>query len=120
MNPEPSIFTPYPILSIIAAGGLWLADSITPPVEGVPVWVTSLGLPCTIIALLVYAYQSVNKQLAASQTGRLADRDAFIVRLEATAKDASDSRERLIRATDLQTAEFREFRSLIERKFPPA
>lgn len=96
-----------PIGSISLAGGIWLADAITPEIPGVPSWVTALGLPVAFLIAVIYALISTNKALAASINGRLADRDAFAATLKDDAKSSEKTREQLIIATYEQTAAFK-------------
>jgi hypothetical protein len=96
-----------PISSITFAGFIWVAETVTPEIPGVPPWVTALGFPVAMLLAVIYALVSTHKALSESQTGRLADRDSFAKSLRDDADKASESRERLIRATDAQTAEFK-------------
>lgn len=96
-----------PISSIAFAGTVWLAETITPDIPGVPTWVTALGFPIAMLIAVIYALIATHKALSESQAGRLADRDRIEAMLREDADKASESRERLIRATDTQTAEFK-------------
>lgn len=96
-----------PISSIAFAGAIWIAETVTPEIPGVPTWVTSLGFPVAMLVAVIYALVSTHKALAESQAGRLSDRDHFSEILRGDAQKAADSRERLIRSTDAQTAEFK-------------
>jgi hypothetical protein len=96
-----------PISALAFSGLCWIAETVTPDIPGIPAWVTSLGLPVAMLIAVIYALVSTNKALAEAQKGRLTDRDAYAEKLERNMKDAAESRERLIRATDQQTAEFR-------------
>ena len=106
MNPVIFDFA-RPIGYISVAGGLYVAQLITPEVSGVPNWVTALGLPCAMLVAVIYALVSTNKQLRKSEQGRLDDRDSFVSRLERDVEKGAESRERLIHAAELQTAEIR-------------
>ena len=106
MNPVVFDFA-RPIGYISLAGGLYLAQLVTPEVVGVPSWVTALGLPCAMLVAVIYALVSTNKQLRKSEEGRLADRDSFVARLERDLEKGAESRERLIYAAEAQTAEIR-------------
>jgi hypothetical protein len=96
-----------PITSLAFAGSCWIAETATPPIPGVPDWVTSLGLPVAMLIAVIYALVSTNKALSESQKGRLTDRDGYLEKLEKNLQASMESRERLIRATDEQTREFK-------------
>lgn len=95
-----------PIVGLTTSGGLWLTAQVTPEVPGVPSWVTALGLPCAFLVAVIYALVATHRALAASQDGRLADRDAFAQSLRDENTKAEDTRQRLIIATMEQTAAF--------------
>jgi len=97
-----------PITSIAFAGVLWIADQVTPEIPGVPAWLTALGLPVGGLVAVVYALVATNNQLRKSEAGRLADRDAYAARLQSDLEKTNEARERLIRATDQQTAAFQQ------------
>lgn len=107
MPPAPLFEFGKTIGSIAFAGGCWIAQEVTPQIPGVPPWLTALGFPVAMLVAVIYALVSTNKSLASSQAGRLADKDYAIQALKEDARLAADSRERLIRATDAQTAEFK-------------
>ena len=108
MIPAPILDFVRPIASLSFAGTLWLAEQVTPEIPGVPEWLTALGLPVAMLVAVVYALVSTNTALRKSEAGRLADRDAYAAQLKADLEKASESRERLIRATDQQTAAFQQ------------
>lgn len=97
-----------PIASLAFAATIWLAEQVTPEIPGVPPWLTALGLPVAMLVAVVYALVATNSALRKSEAGRLADRDAYAARLQAEMEKASESRERLIRATDQQTVAFQQ------------
>ena len=116
MIPLPIFDFLRPIFAIAVAGLCWIAETVTPEIPGVPQWVTALGLPVAMLIAVIYALVSTNKALRQSEAGRLADRDVYTSKLERETERAMESRERLIRATDQQTAEFKRLADHIERK----
>lgn len=103
-----------PIMSLGFAGMFWLAQTVMPDIPGVPVWVSSLGLPIAMLVAVIYALVATNNSLKESNKGRLEDRDGFIKKLEKDAEvfredaeKANESRERLIKATEAQMNELR-------------
>lgn len=105
-----------PICSLAFAGACWIAQSATPDIPGVPGWITALGLPVAMLIAVIYALISTNNALRSSEKGRLDDRDKYMEKMEKDAERASESRERLIRATSEQTAEFKKLADKIERR----
>ena len=97
-----------PIGSIIFAGVALIAEQVSTSIPGIPEWVGSLGLPLCGLVAVTYALISTNKMLRQSEAGRLADRDAYALRLQADLEKTNEARERLIRATDLQTVAFQQ------------
>jgi hypothetical protein len=108
-----------PISALAFAGACWIGETVTPEIPGVPTWVTSLGFPVAMLIAVIYALVSTNKSLRASEAGRLADRDAYVGKLEAEGRLATESRERLIHATLEQTHEFRRLANTIENRRQP-
>ena len=108
MLPSPILDFIRPIASLTFAGVIYMAEQVTPQIPGVPEWLTALGLPVAMLVAVVYALVSTNSALRKSEAGRLADRDAYAARLQADLEKASESRERLIRSTDQQTAAFQQ------------
>lgn len=106
MNPEP--LTPFikPIAGVAAAGASYIAETVTPAVPGVPEWVTALGLPVAFLVAVIYALVTTHRAYREVVAGRQQDAEKTSVRLEAIIEKGNESRERLIRATDQQTAEF--------------
>ena len=94
------------VTSIIIAAGAWVFDIVGSTVEGIPTWITELGLPVAFLVAVIYALVSTNKALRSSESGRLADRDEFLKRLTDDAVRATESRERLRQATERQTEAF--------------
>ena len=93
------------IAAIWTAGILWIADAI--PVSGLPDWLMELGLPTAFLVAVAYALVSVHKALRESEAGRRNDWAEFCEKLEELQRSGSETRERLIRATDEQTREFK-------------
>lgn len=91
---------------IVVAAGTWVLDVVATSIEGVPAWVSELGLPVAFLVAVIYALISTNKALRSSESGRLADRDEFMKRLTEDAAKAAESRERLRTATERQTDAF--------------
>lgn len=88
------------IVGVGAAGALWIANSVTPEIPGVPAWVTALGLPVAFLVAVIYALRSVFIMLRDSQAGRLADRDAYAAKLEGIHERSDASRDRHTEATN--------------------
>jgi hypothetical protein len=95
-----------PIAAIALAGVTYVADTITPEIPGVPAWITSLGLPLTFLALVIYALVSIHKGLRDSEKGRREDLKNYAEKLEEIAEKGNETRERLIQAANNQTNEF--------------
>ncbi len=95
------------IFSLATAGGLWIAQQVTPDIPGVPPWVTALGFPMAMLVAVIYALLSVHKAYAASEKGRLDDKDGVIAALRADADKAMQSRTELTIATREQTDAFK-------------
>lgn len=106
MNPDMLPHFCRPILAIGAAGSAYLAESITQDIPGIPEWVTALGLPVAFLIAVIYALVSTNNALRSSEEGRRSDWQQYSAKLESMMERGNESRERLIRATDQQTAEF--------------
>jgi len=96
-----------PIFAIFAGGVALIADAAVPAIPNIPEWITSLGLPLAGLVAVGYALVATNKALRKSEADRHADAERFYERFERIAKESNESRERLIRATDLQTNGFR-------------
>lgn len=95
-----------PIAAIGLAGATYVADTITPDIPGVPAWITSLGLPLTFLALVIYALVSIHKGLRESEKGRREDLKNYAEKLEEIAEKGNETRTQLIRATEQQTNKF--------------
>jgi len=106
MNPDMLSHFFKPIFALSIAGMTYLAESVTPEIPGVPSWLTSLGLPVAFLVAVIYALISTNRALRASEDGRRRDWEQYAGKLETMMDSGNESRERLIRATDQQTAEF--------------
>lgn len=96
-----------PVLAISGASMCWMAETVASDVPGTAGLIKDVGLPVTFLILVIYGLVALYKELTISQKGRLADRDLFQAELKSITEKASDSRERLIRSNDEQTAEFR-------------
>lgn len=97
--------------SITAAGVLWIANTVTPEIPGLPAWVTSLGVPVAFLGLVIYALRAVFLMLRDSQAGRLADRDAYAEKLEEIHDRSNDSRDAHTKATNDLVSEIRNLKS---------
>lgn len=97
--------------SISAAGALWVANTVTPEIPGVPDWVTSLGLPVAFLVAVIYALRSVFLMLRDSQAGRLADRDAYAGKLEEIHIRSDASRDANTQATNALVEEIRKLQN---------
>lgn len=107
---QPELFAHFwkPIAAVSFAGVTYLAETVTPEIPGVPSWLTSLGLPVAFLVAVIYALVSTNRALRSSEEGRRADWREYSDKLETLMERSQESRERLIRATDQQTVEFRQ------------
>jgi hypothetical protein len=108
MTPHAEIIVGFtkPITALAVAGVTYLAETVTPDIPGVPAWVTSLGLPVAFLIAVIYALISIHKALRESEKGRREDWQSYATKLESISERGNETRERLIRATDLQTVEF--------------
>lgn len=107
MTPEVLSTFAKPIAGLSVAGATWIAETVTPNIPGVPEWITQLGLPIAFLLAVIYALVTTHKALRDSEKGRREDIMGTQAKLEAMIERGNESRERLIRATDIQTAEFR-------------
>lgn len=107
MAPEILSTFAKPIAGLTVAGITWIAESVTPNIPGVPEWVTGLGLPVAFLVAVIYALITTHKALRESEKGRREDLMGVSQKWEKMIENAQESRERLIRATDQQTAEFK-------------
>jgi hypothetical protein len=96
-----------PIAALAFAGLTYLADTLTQDIPGVPSWITALGLPVAFLVAVIYALISIHKALRQSEAGRREDWKEYSEKLESMVHRGNETRERLIRATDNQTNEFR-------------
>jgi hypothetical protein len=103
-----------PIAAIVCAGATLLADAATLP--GLPEWVSSLGLPVAFLIAVMYALASIHNAYKQSMADRITDRDEHESRMDKLVANIQESRERLIRATEQQTSEFRALADEIRRK----
>lgn len=93
----------------------WSAGQLAQAAESVPPWVKSADTPLVIIGL-GYGVIHLWRELKKAHEARIADRDAFLKKLEEDSARSQESRERLIRATVEQTAEFKQLRQTITHK----
>ena len=92
-----------PIGAIVLGGVTYVAETITPEIPGVPVWLTSLGFPIAMLGIVIYALVATNKALRDCQQGRLADMETRAKELKDIIEKGHESRVRLIEATNEQT-----------------
>ena len=91
--------------------GSWLATGI----EQIPEWIREFGLPLPLLGGAVWAIVFLYREVKAERAARIADRDAFIVRIEKSEDKGEVSREALLRATLEQTHEFKALRRELTR-----
>jgi hypothetical protein len=103
-----------PIGALLCAGATLLADTAALP--GLPEWVSSLGLPVAFLIAVMYALASIHTAYKQSMDDRIKDRDEHESRMDKLVANIQESRERLIRATEQQTSEFRALADEIRRK----
>jgi len=114
MNTEMITFA-KPIIAVAIAGSMTLlstvfaqlADHMTPPIPGVPAWITGLGLPVAFLVCVIYALIATHKALRDSEKGRREDLKVYNERFERLTEKGNETREQLIRAIDNQTNEFK-------------
>ncbi len=115
-----------PVIAIVGASGLWLADQVVttispPPAEGWGMLVDKYGLPLVLLALSIYGGVGMYKALRASEKARMDDIKASEAARVQDAKDtlaqyrldavaAEISRRELIREIKAQTNVIRENR----------
>jgi hypothetical protein len=107
MNPDLLSHFARPIIGVAVAGAAYIGETVTPNIPGVPEWVTALGLPVAFLIAVIYALVTTHKAYRDSERGRREDLMGMTGKLEAMIEKGNESRERLIRATDLQTQEFK-------------
>lgn len=109
MLPTPDMLSTFckPAFALASAGAIWIAETVTPQIPGVPEWLTALGLPVAFLVAVIYALISTNRALRDSERGRREDNERFHAKLEGVVEKGNESRDRLIRATDQQTTEFK-------------
>lgn len=104
MNPESLIAIPTSVKGFFFAGGTLVADAAAQHVDGVPEWITALGLPTAFCICVIYALIASNNERKASEAGRLKDKDDNLEAMKVDAKAAAESRDRLVSAAVAQTA----------------
>lgn len=108
------------IAAMVSSGILYLADTATDVVIGVPEWVTKLGLPVAMLLLCVSGLVALFKALSAERDARIKDRDATISLYREDQKQAQDARQELITATRDQTNAFKNLEKSIEKALDKA
>jgi hypothetical protein len=93
----------------------WTAGQLAQAAESVPPWIKAADTPLVIIGL-GYGVVHLWRELKKAHDARIADRDAFLKKLETDSEHSQQSRERLIIATEQQTAEFRQLKDVILNK----
>jgi len=113
------IATQHPDIVKAACGGAfavtsWSLGQVAQVVDALPSWVKAADTPLVIIGL-GYGVIHLWRELQKAQQNRISDRDSFITMLSNESTKAGETRERLIRATEQQTAEFKALRREISR-----
>lgn len=113
---------PHDIIKAAAGGGFavpsWLGGQFAQAVEEAPSWVKAADTPLVILGLS-YGVIHLWRELKKSQADRIADRDAFMAKLDADSNRSAEARERLIHATTVQTEEFKALRRAVEANRTP-
>lgn len=105
MSPTALAFA-KPIGGIIGAATAYTAEIASKRVDGIPSWITELGLPTGFLICVIYALVSTNKALRESERGRLHDRDEFVDAIRQDARQATETHQRLIEASVSQRMAF--------------
>lgn len=103
-----------------AAGGVfalasWGGGLLAQAADQLPSWVKAADTPLIVLGL-GYAVVHLARELKGERAARIADRDAYIVRMREDAEKGEASREALLRATLDQTNEFKALRREMTRK----
>jgi len=96
MNLESLISLPASMKGLSAAGGTLLAEAAAHHVDGVPAWITALGLPTAFCVCVIYALIASNNERKASEAGRLTDKDEYVEAIRADMASGAESRDKLI------------------------
>jgi septal ring factor EnvC (AmiA/AmiB activator) len=105
-----------PIIALSFAGTAWIAETAIPSLPGVPDWISQLGLPVAFLVAVIYALCSTHKALRESEKGRRDDMMGVHEKFERMIDRSQESRERLIRATDQQTHEFKTLADQLKKR----
>jgi septal ring factor EnvC (AmiA/AmiB activator) len=116
MTPDIATALAKPVIALSVAGTVWIAEVAIPSLPGVPDWISQLGLPVAFLVAVIYALCSTHKALRESEKGRRDDMQGVHEKFERMIERSQESRERLIRATDLQTAEFKALADQLKRR----
>lgn len=110
---------PADFLKAALGGGFaiasWFAGQLAQAVEEIPQWVKSADTPLVIVGL-AYGVIHLWRELKKANDARIADRDAFVKKLQEDSDRSQQSRERLIIATEQQTSEFKALRRSVENR----
>ncbi len=83
------------LVALLAAGCLWIADTVIPDIAGVPQWVSTLGVPVCFLIAVIYALVYTHRSYLRAIERELKDKDAIISMLDGFHKRDIESRERL-------------------------
>lgn len=83
------------LVALLAAGILWIADTVIPDIAGVPQWVSTLGVPVCFLIAVIYALVYTHRSYLRAIERELKDKDAIILMLDGFHKRDIESRERL-------------------------
>lgn len=108
---------PADFLKAALGGGFalasWSAGQLAQAVEALPPWIKAADTPLVIVGL-AYGVIHLWRELKKANDARIADRDAFVKKLQEDSEKSQESRERLIHATVEQTMEFKALRRSVE------
>ncbi len=83
-----------------------LADQVVKQIDGVPAWLTELGLPLALLVCVSWALILVAKAFMNERAARIKDRDDFLAAYRHEADKAMESRNSLVLETQRQTTAF--------------
>ena len=83
------------LFALLAAGVLWIADTIIPDIAGVPTWVSTLGVPVCFLIAVIYALVYTHRSYLRAIERELKDKDTIILMLDGFHTRDIESRERL-------------------------
>jgi hypothetical protein len=90
-----------------AASVSWGAGLLAQAVDQIPQWVKALDTPLIVVGL-GYGVVHLWAELRGERNARIADRDAFIQRMEKEGEKGEQSRKELLQATNVQTSVVRD------------